>query len=352
MSALAVWPVARPDQPFLQLDQESSSIQCLLQGSCIGPYGRRSFAQVLTRPDRAASAPISLSFLRRRGRQPCSPHPLDVRPLPGRTRTRASSPLLPATRTCRERLRRRRRGSPPPDRDAPLRDARERRRRAPRSEPRATRAVPRCRLRRGRRRRARRAAPRSSPECPRAPAGLRSPPRGGRCSRRRDRAPGQPPRLLRASYNSTAAATLTLSESTLPASGIETIPSHARRTSGRRPRPSAPSTKATPPSRSAPQSCVPSSEAAPQTQRSGPFTSVRKRARFGTTAIGRCSTAPADARETAGVTRADPCEGTITPVAPAPSALRTTAPRLCGSVTWSRHTSSGESTAASAYASA
>src|SRR5215211_795435 len=160
------------------------------------------------------------------------------------------------------------------------------------------------------------------------------------------------PVSLRASYNSTAAATLTLSESTLPASGIETIPSHARRTSGRRPRPSAPSTNATPPSSSACQSCVAPSDEAPQTHRSGPFTSVRKRARFGTTATGRCSTAPADARETAGVTRADPCEGTTTPVAPAPSPLRTTAPRLCGSVTWSRHTSSGESTAASAYASA
>ena len=39
-----------------------------------------------------------------------------------------------------------------------------------------------------------------------------------------------------------------------------------------------------------------------------------------TTAIGRCSTAPADERATAGVTTAEPCAGTITPVAPAPSA--------------------------------
>ena len=41
-----------------------------------------------------------------------------------------------------------------------------------------------------------------------------------------------------------------------------------------------------------------------------------------TTAIGRCSTAPAEARATAGVTIAEPCAGTTTPVAPAPSALR------------------------------
>ena len=54
----------------------------------------------------------------------------------------------------------------------------------------------------------------------------------------------------------------------------------------------------------------------------GPFTSFSQRARFVTTAIGRCSTAPAEARQTAGVTRAEPCAGTTTPVAPAPSALR------------------------------
>ena len=44
-----------------------------------------------------------------------------------------------------------------------------------------------------------------------------------------------------------------------------------------------------------------------------------QRARFGTTATGRCSTAPAEARHTAGVTRAEPCAGTTIPVAPAPS---------------------------------
>ena len=47
-----------------------------------------------------------------------------------------------------------------------------------------------------------------------------------------------------------------------------------------------------------------------------------------------------------------PCEGTTTPVAPAPSAARQTAPRLRGSVTRSRQTSSARSCAASSHASA
>src|SRR5262245_64616422 len=58
------------------------------------------------------------------------------------------------------------------------------------------------------------------------------------------------PRCRRASYNSTAAATETFSDSTTPASGIETSASHIRRTSGRRPFASAPRTIATPPVRS------------------------------------------------------------------------------------------------------
>src|SRR5436309_194208 len=67
---------------------------------------------------------------------------------------------------------------------------------------------------------------------------------------------------------------------------------------------------------------------------------------FLTTATGRCSIAPAEARTTAGVTRAALCAGTTIPVAPAASPVRATAPRLCGSVTWSRQTSRGESLAA------
>ena len=55
----------------------------------------------------------------------------------------------------------------------------------------------------------------------------------------RDTASRQP-RWRRASYSSTAAATLTFSDSTSPASGIETSASQVRRTSGRSPFPSAP----------------------------------------------------------------------------------------------------------------
>ena len=51
------------------------------------------------------------------------------------------------------------------------------------------------------------------------------------------------------------------------------------------------------------------------------------------------------------MTIAEPCAGTITPVAPAPSALRATAPRLRGSVTRSRQTSSGLGCRASSKAS-
>src|SRR2546422_10754895 len=80
--------------------------------------------------------------------------------------------------------------------------------------------------------------------------------------------------------------------------------------------------------------------------------SARERARFGTTATGKYSTAPADAFATAAVIVAAPCAGTTTPVAPAPSALRQTAPRLRGSVTRSRHATTGRSCAASSHASA
>ena len=62
-----------------------------------------------------------------------------------------------------------------------------------------------------------------------------------------------------ASYRRSAAATLTLSDSTRPSCGIETSRSQVRRTSGRRPLPSAPRTKAMPPERSASHIGVPDS---------------------------------------------------------------------------------------------
>src|SRR5262249_13931341 len=75
------------------------------------------------------------------------------------------------------------------------------------------------------------------------------------------------PRCRRASYSSTAAATLTFSDSTRPSCGIETSRSHDLRTSGRSPFPSAPKTNASPPARSASHIDVRDSPVAPTTQR-------------------------------------------------------------------------------------
>ena len=60
-----------------------------------------------------------------------------------------------------------------------------------------------------------------------------------------------------------------------------------------------------------------------------------------TRATGRCSTAPAEALQTAGVTSAARRSGITTPAAPAHSAVRQIEPRFCGSWTWSSATSSG-----------
>src|SRR5436305_7020322 len=102
----------------------------------------------------------------------------------------------------------------------------------------------------------------------------------------------RPLRWRAASYSSSAAATLTFSDSTEPASGIDTVASQVRRTSGRSPFPSAPNTSAAPSVRSVSQRDASPSAAAPNTHNRGPFASARKRARFGTTATRRCSTAP------------------------------------------------------------
>ena len=72
-----------------------------------------------------------------------------------------------------------------------------------------------------------------------------------------------------------------------------------------------------------------------------PSLEARKSARFFTRAIATCSTAPALALHTAGVTSAERRSGMITAVAPAASAVRQTAPRFCGSVISSSATNSG-----------
>ena len=71
-------------------------------------------------------------------------------------------------------------------------------------------------------------------------------------------------------------------------------------------------------------------------------------ARFRTRAIGRCSTAPAEALQAAAVTAAERRVGITTPAAPAASAERQTAPRLRGSWTWSSATTSASGRSSSA----
>ena len=121
---------------------------------------------------------------------------------------------------------------------------------------------------------------------------------------------------------------------------MDTIPSQARRTSGLSPRAFGAEDERDPAVQvRLPQRCAAVGGRPPDPE-VGPFHVVQV-AREVLHAIGRCSTALAEARATAGVTRAEPRDSTITPVASAPSALRATAPRLWGSVTWSRQTSSG-----------
>ena len=69
-------------------------------------------------------------------------------------------------------------------------------------------------------------------------------------------------------------------------------------------------------------------------------------------AIGRCSTAPAEALATTAVTPAEPCFGITSPCAPRHSHERAMAPRLRGSVTPSSATTSASGRAGSVSASA
>ena len=147
-------------------------------------------------------------------------------------------------------------------------------------------------------------------------------------------------RLRRATSNSSsAAATLTFSDSTRPASGIATSTSHCFRTSGRMPLPSAPSTSSTPPPKSASHRAVgASATAAPEL---GAL-------HFGDEAgeVGHDSNRKVfdGTRRDAADGRRDACRTVRRQHearCAAPSALRQTAPRLCGSVTPSRQTSRG-----------
>ena len=86
---------------------------------------------------------------------------------------------------------------------------------------------------------------------------------------------------------------------------------------------------------------------APYTQAPASFAAIRKSDRLVTRATRRCSTAPAEALHAAGVIAAERREGITTPVAPAASAERQIAPRLCVSCTWSSATTSASSASSS-----
>ena len=82
------------------------------------------------------------------------------------------------------------------------------------------------------------------------------------------------------------------------------------------------------------------------------FAPASQSARFLTLATDRCSTAPADALHAAGVTDAARRSGITTPAAPATSAARQIAPRLCGSSIWSSATTSASSASSREFRSA
>ena len=106
---------------------------------------------------------------------------------------------------------------------------------------------------------------------PGAPVGAE----GGEGEERAPRGPHRARRCRAASKSATPAATLTFSDSTAPASGTANASSQARRTPGRRPRPSAPKTSAIPVVRSASQTGVSAPPSAAQAHSCGPLISSR-----------------------------------------------------------------------------
>ena len=122
------------------------------------------------------------------------------------------------------------------------------------------------------------------------------------------------------------------SDSTLPTIGIERIRSAFFRKSGETPSPSLPTISASGSGKSAcwmsSASSPASSAAAHQPRALSAFRALR---RFGTTATGMVSTAPADALTTAGVTSAARFSGMTMPDAPAAAAVLISVPKFCGS---------------------
>src|SRR5882762_9096236 len=154
---------------------------------------------------------------------------------------------------------------------------------------------------------------------------------------------GQPARCRRASNRATPAATDTLRDCTRPAMGMRTRKSQRSRVRRRMPLPSAPSTSASGRFRSAAYRVCGASPSVPTTQMPRSLSISRARARLVTLATGTNSAAPAATLRTTPSTEAARSLGISTACAPAASAVRRQAPRLCGSVTPSRISSRGSS---------
>ena len=137
-------------------------------------------------------------------------------------------------------------------------------------------------------------------------------------------------------------ATAALRDSTLRLIGTEASTSQVSRTRRDRPAPSAPVTSTRGESaRVRSSTAVLPEPSRPTTKQPSFFSCSRERTRFVSRATRTRAAAPADTFHTVALTPTERRSGMMTPSAPKAPALRRTAPRLWGSVTWSRATSSG-----------
>ena len=147
-------------------------------------------------------------------------------------------------------------------------------------------------------------------------------------------------------------ATAALRDSTVREMGIDTTVSQVWRTRRESPAPSAPATRTSGLSASARSSTTSSLRpSSPTTKQPSFFSAVRVRTRFVSRATGTRAAAPAETFHTVALTPTERRSPMTTPSAPKAPALRRTAPRLWGSVIWSRATSSGVRPAARARSS-
>src|SRR6218665_3666 len=136
-------------------------------------------------------------------------------------------------------------------------------------------------------------------------------------------------------------ATETFRLSTAPCIGMRASSSHVLRVRSRMPLPSAPSTSATGPLRSSWYKVPGASSQVPMHQMLRSLSSSSVRARLVTMKYGMVSAAPLATLATVALMPTAWSLGAITACAPAPSATRRQAPRVCGSVTPSSTSSKG-----------